>query len=145
MLVNLTPHPVTIYDGGGDQVITTIPPDGHSLRLEEVVTPGRGDLLEDDVPGGIPVVHVALGGVDQMPPVVEGTTYIVSMPLLMGLAALGIDRPDMVYPYGQVRDGQGRIIGCRSLARILADRVRPTTQDLQLLDGDGNYIGEHLG
>jgi hypothetical protein len=42
------------------------------------------------------------------------------MPLAMRAAAVGRyrHRGDIVYPFGQVRDAAGRIIGCRSLARI---------------------------
>jgi hypothetical protein len=108
--VNLTPHAVTIY-GPDDQTTTTIPTSGTVARLAETTEPS-------DAIGAIPTVTVHLGQVDGLPAAEDGTTYVVSMPLLMGMAAAGIDRPDCVYPFGQVRDAQGRIIGCRQLARI---------------------------
>jgi hypothetical protein len=106
---NLTPHPVCVYDG--DQVVTDIPASGTVARLTE-------DVRVAEPIGGIRATTVTIGSVTGLPDPQDGVTYIVSMPLLMGMAAAGIDRPDVVYPFGQVRDDQGRIIGCRSLARI---------------------------
>jgi hypothetical protein len=111
MLVNLTPHDVTVYDG--DQIVMTVRPSGTVARLAETATP-------DGVVAGVPGTVVTLGAIEGLPAPDGETTYVVSMPLLMGALASGVDRADLVYPYGQVRDGQGRIIGCRSLARLTA-------------------------
>jgi hypothetical protein len=108
VFVNLTPHPVTLFDYR-DEVVLTIPASGTAARLAE--TP---------VDDGQCRTVVSLGEPIGLPDPVDGTTYIVSMPLLMGMAAAGIDRPDCRYPYGQVRDVGGRIMGCRSLARLSA-------------------------
>jgi len=109
-LVNLTPHAVIVLDENGE-VIVCIQASGTIARLVETVAEAPEVL-------GVPGVTVALGPIDGLPDQVDGTTYVVSMPLLMGMRAAGIDRPDCVYPFGQVRDDQGRIIGCRSFARI---------------------------
>ena len=107
-LVNLTPHAVAVY--ADDQPIVSVPASGVVARLDEMTT-------ADGVIAGIPAVTVDLGNVTGLPVPAEGATYIVSMPTLMGLAAAG-SRPDCYYPFGQVRDDRGRIIGCRSLARV---------------------------
>jgi hypothetical protein len=107
--VNLTPHAVNIYQADG--TVTEIPTSGTIARITETAYPaGQID--------GIDLTEVALGALDGVPAPTKDTIYIVSMPLLMAAAAMGLDRSDLAYPYGQVRDGQGRIIGCRSLARL---------------------------
>ena len=68
----------------------------------------------------VPLSEVRLGCVSPILPEMDhGVIHIVSMPLLMGMRAAGIDRPDFMYPYGQVRDGNGRILGCKGLARLV--------------------------
>lgn len=109
--VNLTPHAVTIINGDGD-IVLTVQTSGTIARLPEHITPA-GDL------DGVQVMDVILDVTD-IPEPQDGVIYIGSMPLLMGLAAVGIHRQDLVYPYGQIRDAAGRIIGCRSFARIAA-------------------------
>ena len=110
MLVNLTPHPVTIcaQDGGA---VLTVPPSGTVARIAESHTPGAP---VDGVPG----VMVTLGEVEGLPDPAPDVTCVVSTPLAMGLLAARMDRRDVVYPADMVRDSDGRIIGCRSLARL---------------------------
>jgi len=110
MLVNVTPHPVVIY-GQGDTVLADIPASGVIARIAETVTPCPA---VDGLPGSL----VTLGEIEGLPEPVEGTWVIVSMPLAMAALAARSTRADLVYPYGQVRDGGGRIIGCRSLGTI---------------------------
>lgn len=113
MFVNLTPHDVVVY-GAEDQIILTIPTSGEVARIAETAeTIGHID--------DIPITMVTLGEIQALPARQSGTFYIVSMPALMAVLATGLDRPDLLYPYGQVRDEAGRIIGCRSLARLSAD------------------------
>lgn len=116
--VNLTPHPVKVYDG--DTLIMHVDASGVSARIAEQVTatePIRSAWSDDPTP---PMSVVTLGAVEGLPPAMPDTVYIVSMPLLMGMVAAGVDRPDCVYPYPQVRDSAGRIIGCGGFARISA-------------------------
>ena len=107
--VNLTPHAVTVIGEDGVTILN-VPTSGTVARLSETATTPSSD--------GVPMVVVSLGDVAGLPEPQECVTYIGSMPLLMGMKAAGINRPDVVYPYGQVRDGAGRIIGCRSFATI---------------------------
>jgi hypothetical protein len=112
MFVNLTPHPVTIF-GDDDTEVTTIPTSGMVARLTETATETETGSID-----GIASVAVTLGAVDGLPDPTDGVIYIVSMPLLMGMRASGNTRMDVRYPYGQVRDAEGRIMGCRSLGDI---------------------------
>jgi hypothetical protein len=114
--VNLTPHPVTLYGTGPEiPLIATFPPTGVVARLAETVTNSVkiGDFC---------LAEVALGDIEGLPDedVDQLATYIVSMPLAMRAAAIGKyrHRGDLVYPYSQVRDANGRIVGCHALARI---------------------------
>jgi hypothetical protein len=111
VFVNLTPHPVTIYDDG--EIILTVPPSGTIARIAEA--PETIGSIDD-----IPITMVTLGELQGLPERQSGTFYVVSMPALMAALATGLDRPDLLYPYGQVRDAGGRILGCRSLARLSA-------------------------
>ena len=108
--VNLTPHVVNVYND--EEVVMSLAPSGCVVRIDESVTPS----VELD---GIQFVDVSLGEVNGLPEEEEDTVFVVSMSLLMGMKAAGSNRQDCVYPFGQVRDDQGRIIGCRSLASIV--------------------------
>lgn len=108
-LVNLTPHPLTIYVG--DQVVINQQPDGPMARCVET----RQDAGTVTVDGHeIPVSVVGFGAVAGLPDPQPGVLYVVSR----ATAEAVPDRDDVVYPDGQVRDADGRIIGCRGLARV---------------------------
>lgn len=101
-IINLTPHPITVLAADGS-VIATYPSDG-VLRLPEV-TEEVGTI------GGIPIVRKSLGNLDQLPPVLPDTYYIVSLPI-----AQAVRRDDFIVPDDLVRDEQGRVLGCRRFA-----------------------------
>jgi len=118
--VNLTPHAVTVMDKDGATILS-VPPSGTVARLSETAQPApvwREGVRADRVEDGVPYTLVILGEVSGLPEPQDGVIYIGSMPLLMGMMAAQIQRSDVVYPYGQVRDSEGRIIGCRSLATL---------------------------
>jgi hypothetical protein len=110
VFVNLTPHDITIF-GDDDTEVTTIPTSGVVARIAESA---EGTEPID----GVATTQVVLGQIQGLPESEDGTVYVVSMPLLMGMRAMGDQRLDVRYPYGQVRDEQGRIKGCRSLATL---------------------------
>jgi hypothetical protein len=83
--INLTPHPITVVDGADTR---TFPPSGSIARVE-----------------------LPLGPVTGVPDPQEGVQYIVS--ILVGEALPA--RRDLVIPGKQIRDTDGRIIGCRCL------------------------------
>ena len=100
-IVNLTPHEIRIGD-------VRIPSAGLA-RCATVAVP----MYVRGCP--VPVVRQRFGDVSGLPDPEDGTIYVVSMPVAQ---AIGIDRDDIFVPGEQIRDESGRIVGCKSLARI---------------------------
>ncbi|WP_433357773.1 hypothetical protein ACQP25_44345 (plasmid) [Microtetraspora malaysiensis] len=121
MLVNLTPHPVHIYDQAGPDEGTTdhlapylrrtIPPAGRMARLATSSTGHREQVEIDGIV--IDVEGVQYGSIDGLPEPAEGVWYIV--PLVTALAAR---RPDLLVPHQQVRNEHGTVIGCKTLGLV---------------------------
>ena len=102
-LVNLTPHEIVIAANGYYQ---TIEPSGKVIRLSEKVSP-VGNV------NGVEIVEKEYGYADYIPPVIEGTFYIVS-----GLVASAMRRTDLLVP-NTIGDEEGQIIGCDSFSIIV--------------------------
>jgi hypothetical protein len=103
MLVNLTPHPVVFSDG------RTLPKCDNPPRLAEVVDPA-GEV------DGVTIVCKAFDLIKcELPKEQSGTYYVV--PLLIAQAFSSL-RSDLLVTNDPIRDEEGRIIGCRSLARV---------------------------
>lgn len=107
-VVNMTPHAVTVLDPAGE-VVATFPACGGSARL--AVTFDPTDRL-----GNVPIGNLRYGSTTGLPPRVDGVWLLVS--LLVKLA--NPDRADLVVVADEVRDGAGRIVGCRALASTVA-------------------------
>jgi hypothetical protein len=109
-LVNLTPHPINIL---ADGKVITIPPSGVVARVQEVVEDAGSLSLE--VEGvSIPLRTKRFGdAIENLPPPQEGVIYIAS--LLAAQAAWSLGRNDVVATGDPVRDGNGNIIGIKSL------------------------------
>lgn len=103
-IINLTPHAINFITEVGT---TIIQPSGTIARLstKTVVT---GEI------NGIPVTETVFGDIENLPAPETDTIYIVSS-LIAGRCK---DRNDIFIPNESVRDGQGNIIGCKSLGRI---------------------------
>jgi hypothetical protein len=98
MLTNLTPHAIVFTTG------LTVPPSGQVARCAQVSQPaGEAD--------GVPLFHTAYGAVEGLPEPVSGTLYIVSA---MVRAAVP-HRQDVASPGDLVRDGEGKVTGCKGL------------------------------
>jgi hypothetical protein len=124
-VVNLTLHPVTVYDG--DQVVASWPPSGAFARLVESQTPAPAVVTGQ---GPVPVTEIAYAAsVADLPEPVPGTVFLVSRVL-----AAAVAREDLFFPAEEVRDDTGRIIGCRTLARFVAPP--------QPVDGPGRTRGD---
>lgn len=108
-LINLTPHPLTLLGPDGT-VLLNQAPDGPMARCTE----DRREVGTVALPGGaaVPLRTVGFGTVTGLPAPRDGVLYVVSR-----ATAEAAGRDDVVYPEEQVRDGDGRIIGCRALAR----------------------------
>ena len=105
-IVNLTPHPLTLYGEKGEE-IATIPASGEVARVSTIAAETGREVL------GAPVVSQRPGPVTGLPDPEEGTTYVVSLFVRQALEG----RPDVVAPdtgpESAVRDGAGRIMGIR--------------------------------
>lgn len=108
-IVNLTPHEVKIVDGGNN-VVAVFPSDG-------VARASQHDVLVDEI-NSIPVVKTEFGEVLGLPEPTEGTVFIVSRITVEAARAQGLSTDDLLVTSGAVRDDQGRIVGCRALARL---------------------------
>ena len=108
-IVNLTPHELKVVDGGNN-VVATFPSSGVARARQH------------DVPAGeinsIPVVKTEFGEVLGLPEPTEGTVFIVSRITVEAARAQGRTTDDLLTTSGAVRDDQGRIVGCRALARL---------------------------
>jgi hypothetical protein len=111
MILNLTPHPIRLYDNAREDGLDDLDP-----HLREVIppeaTPAR--LATIELGGGITFEMVEFGHAQNLPPRRDGCQYIVSLVVALALADR---RSDLLVPYREVRNSSGTVIGCRSLAQ----------------------------
>jgi hypothetical protein len=126
-ITNLTPHPIRIYgwgvpdriDPADHEVPFTLEPSGTVARIGEIEL---GTQTMRGVP--VPVEYVEFHHVNGLPPVYENYDdntewYVVSLALALQMVALPRDRGgrnDLLVPFREVRNLDGTVIGCRSLA-----------------------------
>lgn len=111
ILRNLTAHPVVLV-GENDSIL--LPGCSSPPRIfDEVVRSSSVTVDQLD----IPVRDITAGSVSGLPEPLDDVLLIV--PRIV--AAACPDRPDLVVPYEDVRDHDGRVIGCRAFARLVAN------------------------
>lgn len=110
-LINLTPHAIHLVDNAGNPVLT-VEASGTVARCAST-REQLGNMLHTSGTW-VPITHTGFGAVDGLPGPQEGIHYIVSS--LVAQATR--DRSDLLIPDDTVRDSEGRIIGCRALARV---------------------------
>lgn len=119
-LVNLTPHPITVFPpdtpelypaDGGPVPLAILVPSGVTARLSsvELEPPETVSVAGVDVP----VARVAYGPLEGLPGPREGVRYVVS-----ALTAVTSGRPDLVVPHDLVRNERGTVVGCRRFGRL---------------------------
>ena len=101
---NMTPHTINIVTEDGRE-ICSIPSDGIA-RVSS-----RTDVV--DKIGDVPITKTVFGEVEGLPEETDGVLFIVSR-MVQSAAS---ERHDLLVPGLQVRDADGRIVGCRSLDR----------------------------
>ena len=106
-LINLTPHAVTIVNGGES---ITIDPSGIVARCKQ--TDEQTGYIETEY-GDIPISETKFGEVIDLPDPKQDTCYIVSRLIMQAC----YERADLLVPNEIVRDSAGIIIGCKSLAK----------------------------
>jgi hypothetical protein len=102
-VLNYTPHDINLFLQDGSTM--TIKSSG-SARVSSTETVVSTDL-------GIPETMTVYGDVVDLPAPADDTIIIVSRLVLSRCP----DRPDLRVPGLQVRDSDGKVIGCKSLAR----------------------------
>lgn len=104
--LNLTPHPVKVYDEVGTLVLDLAPaPNMRTPRVMQV-NEKAGDVE------GVPVFKPTFGAVTNLPPKQDGTIYIVSRMVKQAVP----DRADVLCPGAPLRDADGVICGARGLS-----------------------------
>lgn len=107
MIYNLTPHNVNLHDGEKVFKVFEPSPEHLPVRIADIEM-GKTTVDEFVVP------MVGYGQLVNMPPQRHDTYYIVSL-----VVALAVRRSDFLVPYNEVRNGDGVILGCRHLAKVL--------------------------
>lgn len=108
-VLNLTPHVVRLV---GDDATVELAPAGPPARV--VLRPDRADGVVRVGPLLVPLKRTAASEVvTGVPDPRPGVLLIVARPVAEALP----HRDDLVYPHDTVRDADGVIVGCRSLAR----------------------------
>lgn len=110
-LINLTPHEVKIVGDNGNVIA--------SILSSGVARASQQDIPVDSIEFGevsIPVVKTEFGEVTDLPGPTEGVAFIVSIITLNAAKAVGRSVEDLLITSNPVRDGEGKIIGCRALA-----------------------------
>lgn len=101
---NLTPHEVRILNDNNEVVVT--------LNSEGIARVSSESKIVDTL-NGVPITETVFGEVTGLPPEAEDTYYVVSRMV----ASAASERRDLLVPGLQVRDEQGRVVGCKSLDR----------------------------
>lgn len=110
MLINLTPHPITMHDGGN---AVTIPASGTVAR---VATRSVEMHQIEAAPGVSPMLQTtSFGEVVDLPEPQADTFYIVSNMVLSALREQGSTRQDVIAPAtgpqdGAIRNEKGHIV-----------------------------------
>lgn len=105
-IINLTPHAINFLRED-NSVLATVEPSGTIARASQT-REAVGEV------NGIVVNQCSYGSVTGLPDPQDGTIYLVS-----ALTAQACpERSDVFITDDAVRDENGRIIGCRAIARI---------------------------
>jgi len=123
MLVNLTSHPIYLITDDQEPIRCIFPSKLYGeLRLQQ-------HTARLTVHAGMPIYGVTTlaqpTSRSELPPRIEGTLYIVSRLVADVLR----DRDDFVFPYRLVRDSNGQVTGCSSLARFMPPESTTQAQE----------------
>lgn len=99
-VINLTPHSINLVGG------PEFEPSGQVARISSTNESAGELLINGEL---VPLITEEFGEVIGLPEEKEGTMFIVS-----GLVFSHSKRRDLLVPGEQVRDEQGRVIGCKS-------------------------------
>ena len=116
-VVNLTPHAINVVGG------PTFEPSGQIARISSTNESAGEVVINGET---IPLITQQFGEIVGLPQEKEGTMFIVS-----GLIFSNSDRKDLLVPGEQVRDEQGRVIGCKSFQVREGIEVAPKEENVK--------------
>jgi len=118
--VNMTAHPINIMNDNMT-IPFVIEPSGEVIRLDEewgVAQTGTVESVELNLENGgifnLTILNCKYTASGNLPEKVEGTVYIVSAMVANAYPY----REDFLIPAKMVKDHNGRICGCESLAHV---------------------------
>lgn len=109
IIKNLTPHTVTILNEDGS-VLAAFESEGVARATQKTERVGEIE--------GIPLVRTTFGEPIDLPDPEEGTYFIVSPATANAAREYGLTTKDLLLTCEPVRNAEGQIIGCRSLAQL---------------------------
>jgi len=107
-VVNLTPHPMNLYDPNTDELVLTVNSSGAARVSQQMEMLGQFSVAGHCVDGG----YNHFGGVVGLPDPQDGVLYFVSA--LVATRAWELGRIDVVSPLEYRRDSSGMITGLYS-------------------------------
>ena len=112
MIVNRTPHLLRLYEADGPDRVDDVT-DGLVEEIPPTAPPVRLAMIElGTQPGGIELVE--FGHAHDLPPQRPDVQLVV--PLVVALACHG--RDDLLFPYREVRNAEGTVVGCRQFGQV---------------------------
>lgn len=134
-IINLTPHTIVLVsDVAGPPTGISIPASGAIARATEA-------SVASDPADGLPTTTVRYIGTVDLPEPIAGTFFIVSAVTAQVAHQFGRYTGDLLVPGEQVRDGDGRVIGCRSLCRWTPPSGRASLDSI--LAGMREWASDH--
>lgn len=121
-LVNLTPHPIRVYENHipdritdlNEGVIFEVPPAEKPARIA-MIDLGHERYVYDEVSGRSTWVDwQQFGQCHDLPQPQPGVTYIVALVV----ARDQTHRSDLIFPVSEVRNERGTVVGCRGFGRV---------------------------
>lgn len=107
--VNMTPHPINLHTGEG---MIEIPPSGTVPRVEQ--NQNHVATTRD----GVRLLKVEYGKVETFPYDADHYYIVSALYATAYRAEYGDGLPMLVVPADPVRDGSGRIVGCRAFGLV---------------------------
>ncbi len=113
MIRNLTPHVVDLVTAVGT---VQLPPESAPARLrQQTTTAGWLDVSD----AAVELFDVRVGCVENLPESQPGVWLVVPRVVADACPA----RRDLVFPFREVRDDTGRVVGCQALGRAVGPGV----------------------
>lgn len=105
---NYTPHDLVLYAPNSDDVLATWEKSTNPIRVAESITKLPDIIVSEK--GSLPLFQISTDDErTQLPEPESGVFFVVSRVTAMQYP----NRQDFIFPFQEVRDETGRIIGCR--------------------------------